>query len=733
MNYTKRKYSNFDLEFHKIESEYLVKTRSFAGEAKHRFPLPFSKEAARDFVLRVESYISANPQKIDFIKEFGSALFEAIFQKDVRSLYKSSLDLIEAKKEAGLRVRLHLQDAPELSHLPWEYLYEASINQFLCLNRRTPIVRYLDLPKVIAPLKVKLPLQILVIISSPQNLVGLDVNNERQKIKTALADLEKKGLVKIDFVDKATITELQGLLRHPKYHVFHFIGHGEFDEEHHQGMLAFENDDESVDYIDAEHLSVMLSNHRSLRLMVLNSCKGARTSLANPFASTAVTLTQHGIPAVVAMQFLISDSAAIGFSHVFYSSIAEGLPVDVAATEARVSLLSTIEWGTPVLFMRSPDGSLFRMKTKTFRQGNTTKVPRPSKLVATIYILATLFFSLLTFIILSAVPKSSLIEMTVFAKKISFDLPLEKSRGEEVSLLHSGIWSKSFSIEHFQPFELSFDGLVVPIKNTPLKNSLTFLPNPLNSRVTFLSDVPDISLLDVLCDSASKISIEQDEKTLALNVNESSAAPYQQLSFGEYVTIAIQECSVRDSANTDFTGLFTDPVTLQLDDFDRSLNLFGNRGTLYTILEINESENEPTQFVLQEPVHNLEFDKIIDLERDIRQSTIDSIFIKRSFPFDDIIRRSERPGDLEIKSEPNRFLILDLVKDNNSLVVTAQGKPKSLRIGRGELMAETVPGSLSFITQHPNTSVLITWIGWLLTILAPPMFDSFKKRREKER
>lgn len=725
MNYTKRKYSNFDLEFQKIESEYLVKARSFAGEAKHRFPLPFSKEAARDFVLRIENSISTKSQKVDFIKEFGSALFDSIFQKDVRSLYKSSLDSIEAKKEAGLRVRLHLQDAPELSHLPWEYLYEASMNQFLCLNHRTPIVRYLDLPKVITPLKVKLPLQILVLISSPQNLVGLDVNNERQKIKTALADLEKKGLVKIDFVDKATITELQKLLRHPKYHVFHFIGHGEFDENHNQGVLAFEKDDESVHYINAEQLSVILNNHRSFRLVVLNSCKGARTSLTNSFAGTATTLTQQGIPAVVAMQFRISDSAAIEFSNVFYASIAEGLPVDAAVTEARVSLLFTIEWGTPVLFMRSPDGSLFRLKTRTFQKA--------SKPVAAIYILATLLFSLLTFIILSVVPKSSAIDMTVFAKKISFDLPPEKPRGEEVSLLHSGIWSKSFSIEHFQPFVLSFDRVLAPIKNTPIQNSLIFSPKPLNSRVTFTSRTPDISLLDVICDSASKISIEQDEEVLALKVNESSSAPYQQLSFGEYLTIAIQECSVRDGANTDFTGLFTDPVTLQLDDFDRSLNLFGENGNLYMTLEMSESENEPTQFVLQEPVYNLEFNKIIDLERNIRQSTLDSIFIKRSFPFDDITRRSKKPGDLEIKAEPNRFLIFDLVKDKNSLVVTAQGKPKSLRIGRGELMAETVPGSLSFITQNPTTSVLITWIGWLLTILAPPMFDFFKKRKEKER
>jgi len=760
MDYAKRRYSDFDLDFHKIAGEYLVKARSFAGEAKHPFSLPFTEEAARDFILRVESSISKEPQKSDFIKNFGSALFEAVFQKDVRALYKSTADLIEAKEEEGLRVRLHLQDVPELAHLPWEYLYQASTNQFLCLNRRTPLVRYLDLPKVIPPLQIKPPLQILVLISSPSDLAYLDVNNERQKIKTALADLEKRGLVKIDFVDKATVTELQRLLWHPKYHVFHFVGHGDFDENNHQGLLAFENEDESVNYISAEQLSVILNNHRSFRLVVLNSCEGARTSLINPFAGTATTLMQQGIPAVVAMQFEISDLAAIKFASVFYASIAEALPIDMAVTEARVSIFSSgnhIEWGTPVLFMRSSDGSLFDLKTKTLEEKfiaekriepptiSETAPSKPQKekqqkkrhkyLIAALYAFATLFFGVLTFLILSVLPKSMVIEIEVFAKRVSFALSPEIPHGEEVSLLHSGIWSKAVRVENFLPFTLTFDSLLAPVENRPLQNSLTFTPNSLNCSVSFISHSPDISLQDVICDSASKISIEQNEEILSLEVHESSTAPYQQLSFGEYITIAVQECTVTDSANIDFTAFFTDSATLRLDDFARSFNLFGEEGKLYMTLDMSESENEePTQFVLQEPVQNLEFDKTIDLVRDIRQSTIDSIFIKRNFQFDDITRRSERPGDLEIKAEPNRFLVLDLVQDKNSLVVTAQGRPKSLKIGRGELMEEMVPSYLIYlsrITENRLLSIFITGMGWLLTILVPLIFKHSKKNRRR--
>jgi beta-lactam-binding protein with PASTA domain/outer membrane protein assembly factor BamD (BamD/ComL family) len=93
----------------------------------------------------------------------------------------------------------------------------------------------------------------------------------------------------------------------------------------------------------------------------LNSCEGARGSEGDPFSGTAATLVRRGIPAVVAMQYQITDKAAIEFCSAFYESLADGLPVDAAVTEARVavSMDSMLEWGTPVLYMRSRDGRLF--------------------------------------------------------------------------------------------------------------------------------------------------------------------------------------------------------------------------------------------------------------------------------------------------------------------------------------------------------------------------------------
>jgi hypothetical protein len=108
----------------------------------------------------------------------------------------------------------------------------------------------------------------------------------------------------------------------------------------------------------------MLAGHRSLRLAILNACEGARSSPSDPFAGVAQTLIQQSIPAVVAMQFEITDDAAITFAHEFYGAVADGYPVDAAVAESRRAIYAQgneVEWGTPVLYMRSPNGQLFRV------------------------------------------------------------------------------------------------------------------------------------------------------------------------------------------------------------------------------------------------------------------------------------------------------------------------------------------------------------------------------------
>jgi hypothetical protein len=121
--------------------------------------------------------------------------------------------------------------------------------------------------------------------------------------------------------------------------------------------------------------SPYLKDESTLRLAILNACEGARASRSDPFAGAAQSLVLKGIPAVIAMQFEVSDDAAITLAHGFYSALADGFPVDAALAEARKSVFArgnAVEWGTPVLYLRSPDGRIFNVDRTGTKAVNRT-------------------------------------------------------------------------------------------------------------------------------------------------------------------------------------------------------------------------------------------------------------------------------------------------------------------------------------------------------------------------
>jgi hypothetical protein len=357
-------YLDFDLQIARAAAEYRVEVNSPAGQSASTFTLPFSELELENFLLKL-GHTGRGMRRLDApevaaAKAFGARLFDTVFAGDIRACLRSSLDEA-SQRNVGLRIRLRLTDAPELADLPWEYLYHSASNRFLSLSATTPLVRYLDLPERIRPLAVNPPLRMLVMISSPRGAAPLDMEREWRKLGTALGDLEQRGLVVLERIP-ATLSALQQKLRRNSYHILHFIGHGGFDKRTQDGVLLLEDEDGESDRVSGQDLGTLLHDHRSLRIAVLNACEGARGSRTDPFAGTAQSLVQQGLPAVIAMQFEVSDEAAITLAHEFYGAIADSYPVDAALAEARKALFAAgnrVEWGTPVLYLRAPDGKIF--------------------------------------------------------------------------------------------------------------------------------------------------------------------------------------------------------------------------------------------------------------------------------------------------------------------------------------------------------------------------------------
>jgi hypothetical protein len=159
-------------------------------------------------------------------------------------------------------------------------------------------------------------------------------------------------------------------LRQGEYHVLHFIGHGDFDEATEDGVLLMEDDEGFTCRVSSRRIGQVLRDHDSLRLAIINACEGGRDAVDDPFSGIAGSMLQQGVPAVVAMQFEITDRAAILFSRDLYDALANGYPVDAAVAEARKAIWADgndIEWATPVLFLRAEDGRLFNVHPKTSR------------------------------------------------------------------------------------------------------------------------------------------------------------------------------------------------------------------------------------------------------------------------------------------------------------------------------------------------------------------------------
>lgn len=371
-------YINLDLRIvGGSEGEYEVSAQSPAGEANGKVLMPAgigasagpaargANAASREIVPTLDGVI-APPD------DAGQEMSDLLLSGEIRDIYIRSRERARLAGQ-GLRIRLRAQD-PRLSGLPWEYLHEGATLDFLCLSRETPVVRYLESATAPEALTVAPPLSILGVIAAPSDLPSLDVDAERKRIEEATAPLRGAGLLKLTWLAGSTARDLMKSMRQGPFHVLHFVGHGDFDSKADEGTIALTDDAGKSAPLKASDLARLLGDHEALRMVVLNSCYGAKVGMTQ-FSSTASALIARGVPAVVAMQYAISDRAALVFARELYESIADQIPIDAAVTEARKAIRLVPEcrreWVTPVLHMRSPDGSLFSIagkKTSDFKE-----------------------------------------------------------------------------------------------------------------------------------------------------------------------------------------------------------------------------------------------------------------------------------------------------------------------------------------------------------------------------
>ncbi|MGC8782169.1 MAG: CHAT domain-containing protein [Anaerolineae bacterium] len=265
----------------------------------------------------------------------------------------------------GLRIRLSI-DAPEINAWPWELLHDPQRDRTFATSIATPLVRYLDRADQfggLASLRAELPLRMLVVLP---RAADLNLVKERAVIEQAVSLLEKE--IALNVLDGAvTRARFADALITGDYHIVHGSGHGGVADG--ISYIGLNYPDGSADWVDGQVMARFIANCKSLRLAVLNVCSSGKVDEGRAFQGLAPQLVRAGLPAVVAMQFPLSDDAAMTFAEEFYRRLCTGEHsigrVDVAVTYAR-NMLAILypgdrSFAAPVLYTHAHDGVIFTL------------------------------------------------------------------------------------------------------------------------------------------------------------------------------------------------------------------------------------------------------------------------------------------------------------------------------------------------------------------------------------
>jgi CHAT domain len=301
-------------------------------------------------------------------RTLGEALSRVLLPPDVWNVLESRIAQATAEKE-GIRVRLTLSGS-ELNKWPWEFILfnraggENKVSDFLALMPNLSIVRHNATALPAWRVEAKAPVKVVVAIASPSGWPKLKITDERLVVEKALEDNPQ---LTVACVDHARRSQLPDKLN--PAHIFHFAGHGKFEEVQsatpgaNEGKASIVLEDEygDEDPLDAELLAVQLRD-AGVRVAVLGACQTAQRDDVGAWSSMSEALLKAELGAVVGMQFPVDDKSALLFAEHFYASLAAGLSIDEAVAAGRVAVAVSDDprgWATPVLYLRSPDGVIF--------------------------------------------------------------------------------------------------------------------------------------------------------------------------------------------------------------------------------------------------------------------------------------------------------------------------------------------------------------------------------------
>ena len=303
------------------------------------------------------------------VKELGQLLCDALMgQKILNEFLDAYAEATDAKRLLRLELDIDPQTTAKANTLPWEFLYfKGNSNQGLIWLAADPNIsfsRFSHLTREFPPihLDVEEPLRIALAIAAPEDLGTVEYKPLLAQLM-ALARRERIQIIRRG--PNAGRHDIDELLR-TEPHIFHFIGHGGFNDskKNPEARLALVNDKGHADWIGADEFANLFARH-SKTVAILHCCNSGAKSAQDPLLGISSQLLRMKLPAVVAMQFPVTNDTAVTFSRQFYRHLTDGSPVDIAVQEGRLTIghktnYNDRDFATPLLFMNVPGGRVLK-------------------------------------------------------------------------------------------------------------------------------------------------------------------------------------------------------------------------------------------------------------------------------------------------------------------------------------------------------------------------------------
>jgi CHAT domain-containing protein len=340
-----------------------------------RFTAP-QTEALRRLGLLIDNHFAPN-----LLQRVGERLYQALLSGALKTAFQMALTQVRTT-EGSIALQLRFdEEATELAGYPWELLHDG--RRYLLPSQAIELTRYISYPEAPTRLSVRPPLRLLYLAPRPSDQAPLPANGDR--IRRMLGQLQQENILQIAEPVTPTYDGLLDYLEDHDVHILHFDGHGTFARscprciQHNdphltscescgagledvapQGYLAFDDGTSSTHWVSGDTLGHLLYGKR-VRLAVLSACSSAAVRGSTLFGGVAPALIQAGVPAVVATQVPITDTAAAAFAYGFYRAVSRFQSIPAAVNAGRRRLFEGREWFIPVLYLRSQDdeGHLF--------------------------------------------------------------------------------------------------------------------------------------------------------------------------------------------------------------------------------------------------------------------------------------------------------------------------------------------------------------------------------------